>query len=416
MTDVTPQDPDDTSFPRNRIKVLLLENIHSSASEQIAAQGFCLETMKSALSDDELLVKIPQVHVLGIRSKTHVTARVLQEGKRLLAVGCFCIGTNQVDLDAANRCGVPVFNAPFSNTRSVAELVVAEVIALARQLFDRAREMHDGRWRKISTDSFEIRGKTLGIIGYGHIGTQVGILAEMLGMQVIFHDIVPRLPMGNNRPVGSLDELLKNADFVSLHVPATPQTRNMLAHSEIHSMKKGAYLLNLSRGSVIDITALSAALQSHHLAGAALDVFPDEPDSNTDQFVSAMQNRSNVILSPHVGGSTEEAQASIGREVTTALAKFVNSGATTGSVNFPRIEPPELKNRHRILNVHRNVPGVLSNINKIVSDVHANIESQTLATDPNIGYLVMDLNREVSDEVKTQVAKLETSIRTRVLY
>ena len=312
----------------------------------------------------------------------HAHPRVLQEAKRLLAIGRFCIGTNQVDVAAANKCGVPVFNAPFSNTRSVAELVIAEIIALARHLFDRVREMHDGRWRKTATDSYEIRGKTLGIIGYGHIGTQVGILAESLGMQVILLYITSRLPMGNNRRVGSLVELLQNADFVSLHVPATPQTRNLFGSPEFQAMKNGACLLNLSRGSVVDISALSSALLSHHLAGAALDVFPEEPDGNSDQFVSAVQNLSNVILSPHVGGSTEEAQTSIGREVTSALIEFVNSGATAGSVNFPQVDPLELKDRHRILNVHRNVPGVLSNINKIVSDVHANIESQTLVTDP----------------------------------
>lgn len=406
----------ETSFPKSRIKVLLLENIHPTANDLIASEGFSLETLKSALSEDDLLVKLLDVHLLGIRSKTQLTTRVLQNAKRLLGVGCFCIGTNQVDLAAANLCGIPVFNAPFSNTRSVAELVIAEIIALARQLVDRAREMHEGRWRKIANESYEIRGKALGIIGYGHIGTQVGILAESLGMQVLFYDIASRLPMGNNRPVAALTELLASADFVSLHVPATPQTRNMLSATEFAVMRQGAYLLNLSRGSVVDVAALAEALRSRHLAGAALDVFPQEPDSNSDGFVTAMQNLPNVILSPHVGGSTEEAQALIGREVTSALVKYINNGATTGSVNFPQVDPPQLKDRHRILNIHKNVPGVLSNINRIVSDVHANIESQTLVTDPNIGYLIMDLNREVSDEVRTQVSKLETSIRTRVLY
>lgn len=416
MADPTLINPAETSYPKNQIKTLLLENVHESAHSLINKEGFGLEVSRAALTEDELVARIGNVHVLGIRSKTRITERVLGEARRLLAIGCYCIGTNQVDLDAANRHGVPVFNAPFSNTRSVAELVVAEIVALARQLVDRSREMHEGKWRKIAASSYEIRGKTLGIVGYGHIGTQVGILAESVGMQVIFYDILPRLPMGNNRPVQSLRELLQASEFVTLHVPETPQTRGLFGEPELSAMPKGSYLLNLSRGSVVDNGALAHALESGHLGGAALDVFPEEPDSNTDSFVSVLQNKTNVILSPHVGGSTEEAQESIGREVTSALVKFVNSGATTGSVNFPQIDPAQLKDRHRILNVHRNVPGVLSNINRIVSEVQANIESQILSTDSNIGYLVMDLNRDVSEEVRTKVAKLPTSIRTRVLY
>jgi D-3-phosphoglycerate dehydrogenase len=408
--------PSETSFPKNRIKVLLLENVHASAHSLVASEGYSLESRESAFTEDELLFHISDIHVLGIRSKTRISTRVLEEARRLLAVGCYCIGTNQVDLDSANRHGVPVFNAPFSNTRSVAELVVAEIIALARQLTDRSREMHAGQWRKISKASFEIRGKVLGIVGYGHIGTQVGILAESFGMRVIFFDIAPRLPMGNNRPVESMRELLGASDFVSLHVPETPQTKGLIGETEFSSMRQGSYLLNLSRGSVVDIRSLARALDSGRLAGAALDVFPDEPEANTNAFVLELQNKANVILSPHVGGSTEEAQESIGREVTNAWVKYVNSGATAGSVNFPQVDPPPLRDRHRILNVHRNVPGVLSNINRIVSDVHANIESQILSTDPDIGYLVMDLNRDVSDEVRTQVSRLPTSIRTRVLY
>jgi len=416
MADPTRIIPPQTSFPKRQIRILLLENIHASAHSLVDKEGFGLEGSRSALTEDELVARIADVHVLGIRSKTRISERVLGEAKRLLAIGCYCIGTNQVDLEASNRHGVPVFNAPFSNTRSVAELVIAEIVALARQLVDRSREMHLGKWRKIATSSFEIRGKTLGIVGYGHIGTQVGILAESLGMQVIFYDILPRLPMGNNRPVETLRELMQASEFVTLHVPETQQTRGLIGDAELGMLRKGSYLLNLSRGSVVNVAALANALETGHLAGAALDVFPEEPDSNTDTFVSALQNKTNVILSPHVGGSTEEAQESIGREVTSALVKFVNSGATTGSVNFPQIDPPQLKDRHRILNVHRNVPGVLSNINRIVSEVQANIESQILSTDSNIGYLVMDLNRDVSDEVRTKVAKLSTSIRTRVLY
>ncbi len=416
MSDTTHRTPSETSFPKDQIKVLLLENIHTSAHALISSEGFHLEFASSALGEAELIDRITDIHVLGIRSKTRITERSLAAAKRLLTIGCYCIGTNQVDLDAANRHGIPVFNAPFSNTRSVAELVIAEIIVLARQLADRTREMHEGRWRKVASASFEVRGKTLGIVGYGHIGMQVGILAESMGMTVLFHDIVSRLPMGNNRPVESLHRLLNESDFVSLHVPETPQTKGLIGEAEFAAMQKGSYLLNLSRGTVVDVAALALALETGRLAGAALDVFPDEPESNTNSFAFELQNRANVILSPHVGGATEEAQDAIGREVTKALIKLINSGATTGSVNFPQVEPPQLRDRHRILNVHQNVPGVLSNINRIVSEVHANIESQILSTDPNIGYLIMDINREVSDEVRAKVAGLPTNIRTRVLY
>ncbi|HMA92510.1 MAG TPA: phosphoglycerate dehydrogenase, partial [Polyangiaceae bacterium] len=378
--------------------------------------GFRLETCSGALGENELIEKIRDVHVLGIRSKTQITDRVLGEARRLLAVGAFCIGTNQIQLEAANRRGVPVFNAPFSNTRSVAELVIAEIVALARRLIDRSREMHEGRWRKVATSCYEVRGKTLGIIGYGHIGTQVGVLAEAFGMQVVFYDILPRLPIGNNRQAESMQAVLAQSDFVTLHVPETPATRHLIGEAQLAQMKPGAYLLNLSRGTVVDLAALAAALRAGKLAGASVDVFPEEPEGNTDSFATDLHALPNVILTPHVGGSTEEAQEAIGREVMTALIKFVNTGATTGSVNFPQIEPPPLRNRHRLLNIHQNVPGVLSNINRIVSDVHANIESQILATDPTIGYLLMDLNHEVSEEVRSQMTTLPTNIRTRVLY
>jgi D-3-phosphoglycerate dehydrogenase len=407
--------PAETSFPKSQIRVLLTEKIHESAQEIFRLEGFQVETCAGALGEDALVEKVRDVHVLGIRSRTQVTDRVLSEARRLLTLGAFCIGTNQVALETASERGVPVFNAPFSNTRSVAELVIAEIIALARRLADRSREMHEGRWRK-GVPSYEIRGKTLGIVGYGHIGTQVGVLAEAVGMQVLFHDIAPKLPMGNNRPAESLEAVLAQADFVTLHVPETPLTRGLMGERELARMKPGAYLLNLSRGSVVDVGALAKALRSGHLGGAAADVFPAEPDGNTDDFVTELRGAPNVILTPHVGGSTEEAQEAIGREVGTALVRFVNTGATTGSVNFPHVEPPPLRDRHRLLNVHRNVPGVLSRINKIVSDAQANIESQILATTPAIGYLVMDLNREVSKEVRLQMSALDTSIRTRVLY
>ena len=408
--------PPETSFPKGQIRVLLLEKVHASALEVFDHEGFQVEALGGALGEDSLLEKVRDVHVLGIRSRTQVTERVLSEARRLLTLGAFCIGTNQVALEAAGSRGVPVFNAPFSNTRSVAELVLAEVIALARRLADRSREMHEGRWRKGAPSSYEVRGKTLGIVGYGHIGTQVGVLAEAVGMHVLYHDVAPKLPMGNNRPAESLEALLAQADFVTLHVPETPLTRGLVGEPELLRMKAGAYLLNLSRGSVVDVGALAKALRSGHLAGAAADVFPAEPDANTDDFATELRGLPNVILTPHVGGSTEESQEAIGREVAQALVKFVNTGATTGSVNFPHVEPPPLRDRHRLLNVHRNVPGVLSEINRIVSDAQANIESQVLATTPAIGYLVMDLNREVSKEVRVRMTALPTSIRTRVLY
>jgi D-3-phosphoglycerate dehydrogenase / 2-oxoglutarate reductase len=405
-----------TSFPKEKIKVLLLENIHESAGDMFSSEGFSVERLTSALSESELKKRIADVHVLGIRSKTQVTAPALAEARRLLALGCFCIGTNQVELATANRRGVPVFNAPFSNTRSVAELMIAEIVMLARQLGDRSREVHEGKWRKVATGSYEIRGKTLGIVGYGHIGRQVGVLGESMGMRVIFYDRATKLPMGNNRTCNSLAELLGEADFVSLHVPATRETHEMIGPEELAQMKRGSYLLNASRGTVVQIPALVAALKSGHLAGAAIDVYPEEPETNGEGFVTPLQNVPNVVLTPHIGGSTGEAQASIGREVATSLLKFVNTGATTGAVNFPQIEMAQTSGTHRILNVHRNVPGVLRDVNRIVSERNANIHSQMLATDPDIGYLIMDLDQDVSREVRDDIAALETNIRTRILY
>jgi D-3-phosphoglycerate dehydrogenase / 2-oxoglutarate reductase len=409
-------EPRPTSFPKDRIKVLLLENIHASARELFAAEHFQVEALKSALKEEELIQKISDVHLLGIRSKTQVSERALAAGKRLLSVGCFCIGTNQVDLDAAKRQGVPVFNAPFSNTRSVAELIISEVIGLARKVSERSREVHTGIWNKASADCNEVRNKVLGIIGYGHIGRQLGVLAEAMGIRVIFFDITAKLPMGNNRSVATLDELLSASDFVTLHVPGTPQTVNLIGARELALMRKGSYLLNASRGTVVDIPALAQALKSGHLGGAAIDVFPQEPESNDDPFHSELQGLPNVILTPHIGGSTSEAQESIGREVGTSLTRFVNTGATTGAVNFPQIELPSLPNTHRILNVHRNVPGVLGEINSIVSGLKANIHSQMLVTDAQIGYLIMDLEQDVSNEVRHAIGELPTNVRTRILY
>ncbi|WP_438021178.1 phosphoglycerate dehydrogenase [Sorangium sp. So ce315] len=401
---------------REPVKVLLLENIHQSAHELFRSRSFEIETRSSALKEDELVAAIAGVDVIGIRSKTHLTARVLEKADKLMAIGCFCIGTNQVDLDAANRRGVPVFNAPFSNTRSVAEMIIAECVMLARQLGDRSREVHAGTWKKVSKACYEVRGKTIGLIGYGHIGQQLGVLAEAMGMRVVYYDIAQKLPMGNNRPLPTLEALLAESDYVSLHVPATPETHNMIGAAELAHMRKGSYLLNASRGTVVVIPALAEALRSGHLAGAAIDVYPEEPESNSDGFHTELQKLPNVILTPHIGGSTEEAQEAIGREVSRALTQLVTTGATTGAVNFPIVELPPLKGTHRILNVHRNVPGVLRDVNRIVSDVNANIDSQVLSTDANIGYLIMDLSQDVSAEVSRRIGALETSIRTRVLY
>ena len=403
------------STPDKRpLKVLLLENVHASAHELFGAAGFEVEVLSHALPPEALAGKLAGFDILGIRSKTRVTAAVLAEAP-LLAVGCFCIGTNQVDVGVANARGIPVFNAPFSNTRSVAELMIAEIISLARQLGDRSREVHEGRWRKVARQCYEIREKVLGIVGYGHIGRQLGVVAEGLGMRVLFYDHTPKLPMGNNVAVASLAELLSRADFVSLHVPETPQTKEMVGAKELALMRKGSYLLNASRGSVVVIPALAAALRSGHLAGAAIDVHPEEPEADGDGFATPLQKLPNVILTPHIGGSTSEAQAAIGREVASALTKFVTTGSTTGTVNFPVVEVAQLAGTRRILNVHRNVPGVLRDINRIVSDADANIRSQALATDPSIGYLVMDIDHDVSTEVYEGIARLETSIRTRIL-
>jgi D-3-phosphoglycerate dehydrogenase len=405
-----------TSFPKDKIRILLLENIHLSAHESFSAESFQVDLVSGALSEGELIERLQNVHVLGIRSKTQVTAKALEAANRLLALGCFCIGTNQVDLAAANARGVPVFNAPFSNTRSVAEMAIAQIITLSRQLGDRYREMHQGTWRKVATRSYEVRGKTLGIIGYGHIGRQVGVLAELIGMRVVFFDIASKLSMGNNSACASLQDLLSQADFVTLHVPATRDTHEMIGQEQLAHMKQGACLLNASRGTVVQIPALVEALKSGHLGGAAIDVFPEEPQTNVDDFKTELQGLANVLLTPHIGGSTEEAQEAIGREVSTSLIKFINQGSTTGAVNFPQIELVQAPGTHRILNVHRNVPGVMRDVNRIVSERHANIHSQMLSTDANIGYLIMDLDQDVSHDVQRDMAALSTTIRTRILY
>jgi D-3-phosphoglycerate dehydrogenase len=405
-----------TSFPKDQIKVLLLENIHPLAKEIFSAEGYQVESLVEALPEAALKERLRDVHILGIRSKTQVTAEALSEARRLLTIGCFCIGTNQVELHAAKLKGIPVFNAPFGNTRSVAELVMAEIVALSRKLGQRSSEMHQKTWKKVSNGSFEVRGKTLGIVGYGHIGSQVSTLAEAFGMRVIFYDILSKLPLGNARACSTLAEVLKQSDFLTLHVPATPQTHMMMGPTQLAGMKKGAFLINASRGTVVDIDALADSLKGGHLGGAAIDVYPEEPESNTQAFVTPLQGIANVILTPHIGGATEEAQANIGEEVPATLIRFVNTGSTAGSVNFPDVDLPPTKESHRILNVHRNVPGVLREINRIVSDLEANIQAQSLSTDADIGYLILDTNKTISLEVKNKIEGLATSIKTRILY
>jgi D-3-phosphoglycerate dehydrogenase / 2-oxoglutarate reductase len=405
------------SYPKSEIKILLAENIHPIAHEMLKSEGFHVEGVKSALTEDELIERAHGVHILGIRSKTKVTEKYLNSAKRLLTVGAFCIGTNQIDLKSARMRGVPVFNAPFSNTRSVAELVLAEIVMLSRQLGDKNRFLHQGKWDKTANGCYEVRGKTLGIIGYGHIGSQVSVLAESFGMKVIYFDIVTKMPIGNGQQISKLDELLAQSDFVTLHVPETPQTKNMMGENQLKKMPKGSFLINASRGTVVDIKALGKAISEKHIAGCAIDVFPEEPESNDQIFKTEIQNLPNVILTPHIGGSTEEAQQNIGVEVATSISKFINNGSTTGSVNFPQVDLPVQHHQgHRILNIHRNVPGVLKDINGIISDLGANISGQYLSTDPDIGYLIVDLDKELSEKVKEQISLLETSIRTRILY
>jgi D-3-phosphoglycerate dehydrogenase len=397
-------------------RILLVENIHSIAKEILESEGYEVDLLTYAPDEAELIQRIPNYCALGIRSKTELTAKVLEHTGQVLSIGCFCIGTNQVDLLTARRKGVAVFNAPHSNTRSVAELVIAEMIALSRQLGDRNTKAHSGEWVKSAEGSREVRGKTLGIVGYGHIGSQVSILAEAMGLKVLFYDTVKKLPLGNARSMNSLEDLLAASDFVTLHVPEIPETMNMIGARELSKMKKGSYLINASRGTVVVIEALVEALKSKHIAGCAVDVFPVEPSSNKEKFVSPLQTLSNVILTPHIGGSTEEAQKAIGVEVAESFRRFLKIGSSSGAVNFPNVDLPIKKGTSRILNVHRNEPGVLGEINTIISKAGANIEGQYLSTDDEIGYLVMDVHSTHADQLATDIGKLNRSIRTRVVY
>ncbi|MFT3839388.1 MAG: phosphoglycerate dehydrogenase [Myxococcaceae bacterium] len=398
------------------LKVLLLESIHPVADELLQADGFEVLRADGALKEDELIKKVKGVQLLGIRSKTQVTKKVLDAADSLLAVGAFCIGTNQIALEHAMKRGVAAFNAPFSNTRSVAEMVLAEIVMLSRHLGDRVREMHQGVWKKLATGSHEVRGKTLGVVGYGHIGSQISILAEDLGMRVIFYDVAAKLPLGNSTPVKTLDALLEQSDFVTFHVPETPQTKGMMGEAQIAKMKKGSCLINASRGTVVDLDALARALKDKRIDGCAVDVYPDEPEANSAEgFKTPLQGLANVIMTPHIGGSTLEAQEAIGREVSATLARFGHMGTTAGSVNFPMVELLKTPGTYRLINVHQNVPGVLRDVNKIVSDRGANIHAQVLSTNADIGYLIVDLDNDVAGQVVDDMKKLPTTISARTV-
>ncbi len=409
-----------TSLAKSKIKILLLEGIHQSAVSAFRADGYTdVEYHPKALSEDQLIESIGKAYFVGIRSATQLTSRVLEHAPRLIGVGCFCIGTNQVDLHFAQSRGVPVFNAPFSNTRSVAELVIAETVLLMRGIPQRNAAAHRGDWIKTASGSHEVRGKRLGIVGYGHIGTQVGLLAESLGMQVFYYDVETKLALGNARPVQSLEELLGMSDVVTLHVPETPQTAGMMNGERIAQMKAGSKLINASRGTVVDIDGLAEALRSKHVTGAAVDVFPSEPRGAGDEFRSPLRGFDNVLLTPHVGGSTEEAQENIGVEVAEKLIKYSNNGSTLTAVNFPEVSLPEHPGKHRLLHIHRNQPGVLSQINAVFSERRVNIAAEFLQTNPNIGYVVIDVEtgeRAATVPLKRGLEAVPGTIRTRLIY
>jgi D-3-phosphoglycerate dehydrogenase len=406
-----------TSYPKEKIRVVLLEDIHPAASAAFRKAGYQqIERLKRSANGEELLGIVREAHILGIRSKTQLEASVLAEAGKLMAVGCFCIGTNQVDLSAATERGIPVFNSPYSNTRSVAELVIAESIMLMRRIPERSEAAHAGQWLKDARRSYEVRGKVMGIVGYGHIGSQVSVLAEALGFKVIFYDIAPVLPLGNARAVRSLPELLRAADVVTLHVPGGRGTEGMISARAIRQMKKGAVLLNLARGGVVDTQALKTALESGHLGGASVDVHPVEPKANSDRFASPLQGLPNVLLTPHIGGSTQEAQQQIALDVSGKLLSYLETGNTTNSHSVPALSLPVQENSHRILHIHWNRPGVLSAINAALSTAGINITGQYLATNERIGYVVLDVDSNSSRKALEHLREVPHTLRSRVLY
>ncbi|MCI0509871.1 D-3-phosphoglycerate dehydrogenase [Chromohalobacter marismortui] len=406
-----------TSLDKSKIKILLLEGIHQSAVDNLLNAGYTnIETLSTSLSEDELVEKIRDVHFIGLRSRTQLTERVFAAAEKLTAVGCFCIGTNQVDLNAALERGIPVFNAPYSNTRSVAELVLAEAIMLLRGIPEKSIRAHQGGWLKSAKNAHEARGKTLGIIGYGSIGAQLSVLAESLGFDVLYYDVITKLAMGNARQVGSLEELLARADVVSLHVPDVPSTRWMIGRDQLALMKQNAIFINASRGTVVDIEALAEVLESGKLLGAAIDVFPVEPKGSNDEFVSPLRGKDNVILTPHIGGSTLEAQENIGIEVSEKLITYSDNGTTITSVNFPEVALPAHPDKHRLLHIHENVPGVMSEINKVLGDEGINISAQYLQTNSGVGYVVIDVDKAYGPKALEALKRVNHTLRLRVLY
>lgn len=404
-----------TSFPKNRIKVLLLENVHPDAFEKFTRDGFAVETVSRSLSEEELIERLKDVHVLGIRSKTQVTQKVIENAPKLLAVGAFCIGTKQIDLEACKENGIVVFNAPYSNTRSVVELAIGEIIMLMRSVFQRSTELHNGQWNKTAQGSQEVRGKKLGIVGYGNIGKQLSVLAESLGMDVYYYDVEDKLALGNATKINSLSELLGLSDVVTLHIDDNALNKNFIGEKEISQMKDGAYLVNLARGFVVDIDALVTALQTGKLAGVAVDVYPEEPRKNGD-FYTQLAGLPNVILTPHVGGSTQEAQKDIADFVPGKIMGYINSGNTVDAVNFPNIRLPEHRKSHRFLHIHRNISGVMANINKVLAEYEINISGQYLSTDEKVGYVITEVDTKYNKDVISKLKEVNGTIRFRVLY
>jgi D-3-phosphoglycerate dehydrogenase len=404
------------SYPKNRIKVLLLENIHPEALKIFKGEGYTIEIVGSAMEEEELCEKIKDVSILGIRSKTQVTQKVLDHAHRLIAIGAFCIGTNQIDLKAAVKKGVAVFNAPYSNTRSVVELVIGQTIMLMRNTIEKSNAMHQGKWDKSANNSFEIRGKKLGIVGYGNIGSQLSVIAEALGMEVYYYDIVEKLQLGNARKCSSLHELLSIADVISLHVDGRPNNKNIIGPKEFEVMKKNAIFINLARGHVVDIQALVNALKSGKVWGAAIDVFPYEPKNNKEEFINELRGIPNVILTPHIGGSTEEAQFNIGNFVPNRILEYVNAGNTFQSVNFPNIQLPELKKAHRLMHLHENVPGILAQINNVLAQHNINILGQYLKTNEQVGYVITDIDTRYNKDVINALKNIQHTIKFRILY
>ena len=406
-----------TSYPKEKINILFLENISKAAVKKFIEAGYTsVKQVPGALSEAQLIKEIKNVHLLGIRSKSKITEEVLKHAEKLQAIGCFCIGINQVNIAAATKKGVTVFNAPYSNTRSVAELVIASSIMLIRRIPDKNRAAHEGNWLKEATGSHELRGKTLGIVGYGNIGSQVSVLAEAMGMKVIFYDAETKMPLGNAEAKKSLKELLKVADIITLHVPDLPSTKNIINKNTLKFCKKNAILINYARGEVVDLEALRDALLNKELSGAAVDVYPEEPEKNGDKFLSPLQGLSNVILTPHIGGSTEEAQQNIGEDVSSKLFNYLEKGITTGSHSIPGLNLPLQENTHRILHIHKNVPGVLSEINTQLSSHKINILGQYLKTNDDIGYVVLDVNKNLSKEALQLLKNVKETIRVRLLY